>query len=219
MKRFQRLQHGVHPGGARIARRRLQQHRQHLVGVEREIVGLHDDHAVDRMALDLAQQLVGAALAVGLGPVAADEVAVVVGHQAGVGVDDDAARRIVDARQLVERHEARPVEFRRPARHRHRAVALAPDRHAGRRRPGRRFRRCRRRPCSASARRCGARRRRNSSQFCARPRRPKPSAEVSAPSSAVACSASTWPCGVRSSAAADEIVDHRRRAASRARAW
>ena len=40
---------------------------------------------------------------------------------------------------------------------------------------------------------------RKSSQFCAMPKRPKPSAEVSAPSRAVACSASTWPCGVRSS--------------------
>ena len=40
---------------------------------------------------------------------------------------------------------------------------------------------------------------RNSSQFCASPRRPKPSADVSAPSSAVACSARTWPWGVRSS--------------------
>ena len=41
---------------------------------------------------------------------------------------------------------------------------------------------------------------RKSSQFWASPMRPNPSAEVSLPSSAVACSASTWPCGVRSSA-------------------
>ena len=143
----------VHPGGAGVARRALQQERQHVGGVAGEIVGLHDDHAVDRMALDLAQQLVGAELAVGLAPVAGDEVAVVVGHHACVGVDDDAARRIVDPRQLVERHEARPVEVRRSSR----APASSRRPCAGSARapatPGRCSPRCRHRPCSAWARR------------------------------------------------------------------
>jgi len=37
----------------------------------------------------------------------------------------------------------------------------------------------------------------------------KPSAEVSLPSSAWRCSASTWPCGVIGRRRGDEIVDHR----------
>src|SRR4029450_9496532 len=94
----------------------------------REVAGTRGGVGVADVA---PRGVVGGALAVRLGPVAADEVAVVVRHQAGVGVDDDAARRIVEAWQLVERNEARPVELRRPARHRHRAVALTPDRHAG----------------------------------------------------------------------------------------
>ncbi len=121
-----------------------------------QVVGLHDDHAVDRMALDFAQELVGAALAIGLGPVLADEVAVVVGHQARIGVDDEPARRIVDARQLVERHEARPVELDRsspaPASSRRPCGGSAP----GPARSGRCSPRCRHRPCSASASRCAA---------------------------------------------------------------
>ena len=123
----------VHLGRPGSARRGPEQDRRHLERIEREIVGLYGDHAVDRMALDLAQELPGASLAIGLGPVAADEVAVVVRHHAGVGVDQDAAGRIVGARQRIERHEARPVVLARPARHRHRAVALAPHWHARRR--------------------------------------------------------------------------------------
>ena len=120
-------------GGTGVARRALQQVGQHLGGIEREIVGLHDNHAVDRMTLDLTQELGSAALAIGLGPVPADEVAVVVGHQAAVGVDDQAAHRIVDAGQLFERHEACPIKLGGPARYRHRAIALASDGHACRR--------------------------------------------------------------------------------------
>ena len=198
----------------------FQQQRQHLGGIEREIVGLHDDHAVDRMALDLAQELVGAALAIGLGPVAADEVAVVVRHQPGVGVDDDAAGRIVDARQLVERHEARPVVFRRPARHRHRAVALAPDRHARRRDqpdvPGgvgidhvlHRRDDAGAPPSGIPPSSAPGRGGRSPRPRCRRRRAPSPAAPARGP-------------GRRESVgrlAAEEVVDHRRRAASRARA-
>ena len=85
------------------------------------------------MALDLAQQLAGTALAVGLGPVAGDEVAIEIRHHAGIGIDQDAAGRVVGAGEGIEGHEACPVVLPRPARHRHRAVALAPHRHARRR--------------------------------------------------------------------------------------
>ncbi|MNL15489.1 hypothetical protein D3C87_1364770 [compost metagenome] len=82
------------------------------------------------------QQRADAVVAVRHGPLAGDEVRVVVGHDLLVGRHDHAVRRVEAARQRVERHEAGPVVARIPPRRRREAlqVVVRPaQRHAARR--------------------------------------------------------------------------------------
>ena len=98
-----------------VGRLDLEQQRQQPAGHSRDLVMLQFSGGQRRLRLRL-QPVEDAFGAVGRRPIGGDEVRITVRRDAVVGVDDAAARRVVDLGQMVERQEAVPVGFAVPAR-------------------------------------------------------------------------------------------------------
>ena len=95
---------------------------------ERVDVGLNAREVLERMLLALAEQLLDPPRPVAVQPLGGDVVGVVVADDPVVGGDEEALRRVDDAREVLERDGPLPLELARPAGLRQVGAAARADR-------------------------------------------------------------------------------------------